>query len=230
MRRLLILIFLPISLFCFSQKIGQKNALITIRGNIGIPKGISSSMFRTSFAGIYEANLSLNFRVFDNFFVGAGYQNTQFQNNRFLQQQVYNKGTISVSYDTRLLSSGIFVKLGYDKFFSEKGYFSYSLNTGLTVNRYLNVNADTSARNQPLQPQNFNVPYAQAEVSANFIVEENLSFSLMLSYNTLFQRFDARAPRFNQFEEIRNTSNKYFIGWLSFGVGFNVLIKTKKTR
>jgi len=61
-------------------------------------------------------------------------------------------------------------------------------------------------------------------------VEENLSFSLMLSYTTLFQRFDARAPRFNQFEEIRNAPNRYVIGWLSFGVGFNVLIKTKKTR
>lgn len=230
MRKLVTLIYLSTSLFCFSQKPGQRNALITIRGNVGIPKAVSSKMFRTSFAGIYEANLSVNFRTFGNFFIGAGYQNTQYQNNKFLKQQTYNNGTIVVSYDTRLLCSGIFIKLGYDKYFSDKGYFSYVLNTGYMLNSYLNVNADTSARNQPFQPQKFRAPYLQGEISANFIVEDNLSFSLMLGYTTLFQRFDARAPRFNQYEEIRNASNKYFMGWLNFGVGFNVLINRKKGR
>ncbi|HOZ87184.1 MAG TPA: hypothetical protein PL029_05460 [Bacteroidia bacterium] len=224
MRKLNTLIFLCISLCCFSQKPGQRNALMTIRGNIGIPQVISSKMFRTSFAGIYEGNLSVNFRLFDNFYMGAGYQNTQFQNNKFLKMQLFNA---SVSYNTRLMCNGMFIKLGYDQFFSEKGYFSYSINTGYMLSVYNNVNADTSARNQPFVGKKFNAPYVQPEVSVNFGVEDNMSFSLMVSYTTLFHKYVARAPRFNQFEEIRKARNNYVMGWLAFGVGFNVLRNRK---
>ncbi|MES2679736.1 MAG: hypothetical protein V4635_07630 [Bacteroidota bacterium] len=226
MRNLAILIHLCISLCCFSQKPEQRNALVTVRANVGIPKTVSSKMFRTSFSGLYEANLSVNLRLFSNVYLGVGYQNTHFQNNKevFVFYRAKN-GTLS--YNTRLLGHGAFVKLGYDKFFSEKGYFSYALNTGLMMNNYLNVNADTSRYNYPPSPENFNSIYLQPEISANFIVERRLSFSLMLSYTTTFRHFDPKGPRFNQFEEIRTTRNKYLMTWLCFGVGFNVLLNGK---
>ena len=128
MKRFLIILIVGLSLCGFSQKEGQENALFTIRGNIGIPRVISSQMFRTSFAGLYEGNLSLNIKLFGNFFVGIGYQNTQFQNNKFLKFQYFNA---SIPYNTRLMCHGTFVKLGYDKFFSDKGYASFNLNSGL---------------------------------------------------------------------------------------------------
>src|SRR4051812_37762720 len=137
MRKTFVLICIALSLSGVSQKADQRNALVTIRGNVGIPKPITSKMFRTSFAGLYEANLSINLRLFDNFYAGIGYQNTHFQNNKFLKQQLYNT---SVSYNTRLLGHGAFLRLGYDQFFSEKGYMSYSLNSGLMLCNYLNVN------------------------------------------------------------------------------------------
>lgn len=224
MRKLGTLIFLCFSLCCSSQKPGQRNALLTIRGNIGLPEVISSKMFHTSFAGIYEGNLSVNLRVLNNFYMGIGYQNTQFQNNKFLKMQLYNA---SVSYNTRLMGHAAFVKIGYDQFVTDKNYVSYSVNTGYMLCSYNNVNADTSSRNQPFVSKTFSAPYIQPEISMNFGVEDNMSFCLMLSYTTLLHRFDARAPRFNQFEEIRKASNKYAMGWLAFGVGFNVLINKK---
>lgn len=228
MRSLLVLTYLFFCLGGYSQRAGQKNALFTVRGNVGIPKIVSSKKFRTSFAGIYEANLSVNVRTFSNFYMGVGYQNTQFQNNKFLKQKTYNNGSIVVSYNTRLLCHGIFFKIGYDKFFSEKkGYFSYSINTGYMVSEYRNLNADTTNYNRPYPSIKINAIYIQPEVSANFIVDDKMSFSLMLSYTSLFSRYDARAPRFNQFEEIRNVSNKYLMAWLNFGVGFQVLINRK---
>jgi len=228
MKKLTVILFLLTSFQGLSQRGEQKNALFTIRGNVGIPKIVSSKMFRTSFAGIYEANLSVNVRLFSNAYFGVGYQNTQFQNNKFLTQQTYNNGTIVVSYNTRLLCHGLFLKLGYDKFFSEKkGYFSYSINAGYLLSGYNNVNSDTSYYNQPYPSKKIRALYIQPEVSANFIVDEKMSFSLMLGYTSLFNRFDARAPRFNQFQEIRTESNKYLMAWLNFGVGFNVLINKK---
>lgn len=225
MKRIFFVLFF-ISSFCFSQKIDKQNSLLTIRGNIGIPRSISSKMFKTAFNGIFEANLSFNVRLFDNFFVGIGYQAAQFQNNKFLKFQYFNN---SIPYDTRLTANCGFVKLGYDKFFSEKGYMSYCLNSGFMQCNYSNVNLDTNINNKPFGKLIFSAPYIQPEVSANFIVDNTISFSIMLSYTTLFSNFDPKAPRFNHFEEVKKTSNKYYMSWLNIGFGFNILINTKSS-
>jgi hypothetical protein len=225
MRKILTLIFTSLSIFYFSQVNKKQNALFTIRGNIGIVRPISSQMFSTCFSGIYEANLSANLRLFGNFYAGVGYQSSYFQNSKFLKQQFFiNSIHTSVPYSTNLIGNGAFFKLGYDKFFSDKGYVSYSLNTGMLFAHYTAVNADTSAVNRPYGALSFSAPYLQPEISINFIAEDHLSFSLMFSYTTLFTHFDPRAPRFNVFDEIRNANNRYVMSWINIGFGFNVLI------
>lgn len=224
MRKILVLILVCVSAFCFSQS-KKKNALYTIRGNIGISRPISSSAFRNCFAGVYEGNLSLNLRVVDKFYLGIGYQSNLFQNSKFLKEKFYiNSKQTSVSYNTSLVGNSGFIKLGYDKFFSDKGYISYSINTGLMFAHYADVNADTTSYNQPYGALKFSAPYVQPEISFNFIAETRLSFSIMLSYTTLFYDFDPKAPRFNHFTEINTKSNNYFMSWFNIGFGFNVLL------
>jgi hypothetical protein len=222
-KKLILIIFLLFSQTIFSQgKI--KNSFFTIRGNIGIPKVISSSQFRKSFTALYEGNVSVNLRVFDNFYTGLGYQNTLFKNNDFFKQIYFNT---SIPYNTRLNSNGVFLKLGYDNFFSKTKYASYSLNSGLSFLNYYNVNQDSSIANKPYGLTKFSAPYLQPEVSINFIVDKTLSFSLMISYTTLFYRFDPKAPRFNQIEEIKKRSNVYVMTWINIGFGFTVLLNKK---
>ncbi len=215
---------LMFSVLAFSQKIEKNNAVLTIRGNIGIPRMISSRMFSTCFSGIAEADLSVNVRLFDNFILGGGYQFSYFQNNKFLKFQYFNT---SIPYNTRIVGNGGFIKLGYDQFFSQTGYMNYSLNSGLLFFNYNNVNADTSKLNKPFGLTSFSAPYVQPEISVNFIVDKTLSFSIMLSYTTMFNKFDPKAPRFNHFEEVNKTSNRYFMSWLNIGLGFNILIDRK---
>jgi len=224
MKRTLIAFALFLSLFGFCQKEGQENALFTIRGNIGIPRVVGSQTFRTCFAGLYEGNLSLNLRLFGNFFAGIGYQNSQFQNNKFLKFRYFNA---SIPYNTRLMVNSPFVKIGYDKFFSDKGYVTFALNSGIMLNNYFNVNADTSNSNRPYVLQDFSAPFVQPEFAVNFQVDKLLSFSLMLNYTTLFYKFDPKAPRFNHFPEVRDTRNRYYMNWFNIGFGFNVLINKK---
>ncbi|MBA3682776.1 MAG: hypothetical protein H0W73_16675 [Bacteroidetes bacterium] len=224
MKRSLIVIVLLFSLIGRAQKEGQENAFFTIRGNIGIPRVIGSQMYRTCFAGLYEGNLSLNLRLFNNFFVGVGYQNSQFQNNKFLKFAYFNT---SIPYNTRLQMHSPFIKLGYDKFFSDKGYVTFALNSGIMLNNYFNVNADTSLSNRPYVIQDFSAPYVQPEFAVNFQVDKLLSFSLMLNYTTLFYKFDPKAPRFNHFREVKDTRNRYFMNWFNIGFGFNVLLNKK---
>lgn len=224
MRPLFTAILISLCLTTFSQKADQRNSRFTIRGNIGIPKSVSSQMFRTSFAGLYEANLSANMRIFDNFYIGVGYQNSHFQNNKILKQQLFNA---SVPYNTRCVANGAFIKIGYDKFFSETGYVSYALNSGYAMCNYRNINSDTSLANRPYGPDSFNAAFIQPELSVNFIVENTMAFSLFFSYNTLISKFDPRSPRFNHFGEVNKTKNNYVMSWINFGVGFSILIKDK---
>lgn len=220
------LLFFTFTIYSQDKVLNKENALVTIRGNVGIPRPISSQMFRTCFAGVYETNLSVNVRIAGNFFIGLGYQNSHFQNNKFLKFKYFQA---SIPYNTRFIGHGGFIKLGTDKFFSPTGYMSYSLNTGLLQMSYANVNADTNKLNKPYGFITQISPFIQPEMSVNFIVDEKqtMSLSIMISYTTLFSKYDPKAPRFNHFEEVNSKKNNYYMGWFNLGFGFTVLINRK---
>lgn len=233
MRWLLVLIVLLVSGSFYCQQKPNVNALFTIRGQVGIPKGVGSQMFSTSFKGIYEANISANYRLFANVTAGLGYHNNQFINNKriFVQYTVpanQKTGGGALTYETRMVTQGGFVRLGYDKFFSDIGFASFALNSGIMSGVFKKVIPDTSAANKPLVAPSFNAPYVQPEISINFITEKLLSFSIFMSYTTVFYKFDPKAPRFNHINEVRDSRNNYPMNWINIGFGFAVLIDTKK--
>ena len=135
---------------------------------------------------------------------------------------------IDLSYDTRLVGHGLFVKLGIDKFFKDKSYMSYSINSGFMLANYNNVIRDSSIENQPFVPTSFSAPIIQPEVSVNFIVEPRLAFSVLLSYTTLFYHYDPKAPRFANFSQVSSASNNYVMSWFNIGFGFTILLGSKK--
>ncbi len=223
MRKIVLLLVLFIPFVSLAQGSKKENAPVTIRGIIGISRATSSEQFRKSFAGLYEANISLNFKVNKNYFIGVGYQSDFFKNNESIKYKYYND---SVPYNTQLIGHGAFVKFGYD-YFLEKNYVSFVLNAGYSFFHYANVNQDSSLANQPFVGTSFSAPYLQPEIAINFLTDRNLSFSIILSYTTLFYHFDPKAPRFNQFEQINDLSNKAVMGWFNIGFGFNILINKK---
>lgn len=229
MRRLTALI-LACTFLCFVMQSQEKhNARFTIRGNIGIIRPISSQKFRTAFAGIYEGNLSANLRLFGDVYMGLGYQSTYFQNTKIFKQQLFTSPTLTtaVPYNTNLVGNGAFLKFGFDRFFADRnrGFVSYSINSGIMFMNYNNVNADTSNANRPYGAIRFSAPYVQPEVAVNFVAEKRLAFSLMLSYTTLFYHFDPKAPRFNQFGDILgDKSNNYVISYFNVAIGFSILL------
>jgi hypothetical protein len=211
----------------------MRNASFTIRGTVGIPRAISSNMFRTCFNGVYAGNLSFNFRLFNNVFVGVGYDNSHFLNNKKVFTYYIppsGQKEYGLSYNTRIMAHAGFVKIGGDKFFSNTGYMSYSVNSGLMAINYVNVEADTNLANRPYGLKMYYTPYVQPEMAVNFIVgeERTLSLSIMLAYTTVLSNFDPKGPRFNHISEVKSKSNNYFMSWLNIGFGFNVLINRKQ--
>jgi len=223
--RALLFIALLLATSYSAQNKQKELADFSITGNFCIPSILSSDMYRTSFDGIYEMNLSVNKAMGGGFFGGLGYQNVLFQNDEGLKYAYFNA---SIPYNTRLMGNGVFARFSYVRFFSAIGYMSYSMHAGYMMSHYYNVNADTSEANRPYGAQKFNAPYLQPELAVNFIVDKTISFGVILSYTTLFSKFDPKAPRFNQFEEISSQSNNYVMSWLNFGFNFNVLLHRKK--
>jgi hypothetical protein len=209
-----------------SQSIDKQNPKFTIRGNVGIPRTIGSQQFRTCFTGIYEANLSVNLRIAKRVFAGIGYQNALFKVQKTFVFIKANNG--AVSYNTQIIENGGFFKLGYDKFIGNAAYISWSLNAGMLACQYTSVIPDTSYANRPYGPQKFTAPYVQPEFSVNFMAgeEQRMSFCILLSYTTLFSKFDPTGPRLNHIDEppVHIKGNRYFMNWLNVGLGFNVLI------
>lgn len=224
------LVLLPLFFHSQDGPVVVDNKPIVVSAHIGIPKTITSNKFRNSFNGFYEGDVSINFKLVNNFYAGIGYKRTDLQNNKFLKQKVFNA---SIPYNTHFISDCPFVKLSFDKFFKENAYINYSIQYGYMIAKFTDVNEDTTSANKPYGKTNFNSHYIEPHISANFIVDKTMSsplvFSVFLGYTTLFYKFDPKAPRFNQFEqELGDKSNNYFMSWITFGFGINVLIGKNK--
>jgi hypothetical protein len=234
--KIALILFLVPNLF-FGQEetpginVKRDNARFVIKMVAGIPKPITSSLFRKSFNGFYDMGISGNFRTVGNVYFGIGYQNIFFKNNSYLKQQVFNA---SIPYDTRLLSDCPFVVLSYDKFLKERSYVSYGIHYGYIIARYTNINFDTSLANKPFVARDFAAQYIKPEVSFNFIDSDNpwVSFAVSIAYTTVLYKYDPKAPHFNHFEiedaNGRAYPNRYYMSWLTVGFGVNVLLGRSK--
>jgi hypothetical protein len=220
----------PIFFICFAFSVSSqtvrrdRTSPFTIRGNIGIQKPLTSAQFAKSFAGLLEANISFNARVAGELSVGLGYQNTNFKNNQFLKYKAFNTNNTFLPYQTSLICNAGFMRIGYDQFWKTNRFISWALNTGYMACQYTNVNNDTSSYNQPIQEKTFSAPYLQPELTVNFVMEQRLAFSLLFSYTTVLYKYDARAPRLAQFEEIHSKGDKFIMSYINFGFGFTVLL------
>ncbi|MCC6371154.1 MAG: hypothetical protein IT236_09130 [Bacteroidia bacterium] len=226
MIRLFLIILISLPTLVFSQE--KLNPRVTLRTYVGIPKIVGSQMFRTSFNGVVETGGSVNVRVANNFFVGLGYQYNNFVVNKKEWSAAITTTSGSVYYATKLQCHSGFLKLGYDRYFSEIGYITYGLNLGYMQGTYQKVIPDSSDKNKPFLSPIYTTPYLQPEISFNFQAEKKASFSLILSYTALFYKFDPKGPRFNHIGEITEARNRSIMSWINIGLGCNLLFKNKK--
>jgi hypothetical protein len=177
-------------------------------------------MFRTAFNGIYDGGISFNLNLFEHVYMGIGFRSFQFENNKMFKQILFNA---SIPYNTRLSGQTPFVTINYQQHLKSNFYFNYALDYGFVLANYSRINEDTTFYNKPFGNKNFTSHLIQPEVSANWKLDPHLSFSVVLAYTTLFSKFDPKAPRFNHFDEINKKSNRYFMSWMTFGFGMNVI-------
>lgn len=208
-------------LLFFTQSFAQSNESLprfSIRGSCAIPKIIGSEAFRISFLGVYDAGLSLNYRLGTKTTIGLGYKNALFNLTSFFKAKDLN---------TKLYVHDGFLRFGYDYVSGPKSFLSFSVYGGYSVGQYTAVRAIRDTLNGKY-PTQFGTMFLRPEFSANFLIESNFAFGVVLAYNMMLTSYDPNLNCFATYETFSKYRNKVNMGWISFGFNFYYGPKKKK--
>jgi hypothetical protein len=210
MRQLLLNILLMSSFFSFAQDKAPELPRFSIRGNVGIPKVASSKAFRHSFSGVMTVDVNVDYKIFSNFFVGLGYSYTYYKSQKYFRDRNIN---------TNLQTHNGYLKLGYDHFFSDRGFTTISLNTGYNNNAYQGIvyKHDSLVGKNPTQ---FNNSFIEPMIGLYFIVDPNFAIGGHLSYYYNFSTFNPTYPGFDKWLTYDKISNRWNTSLITLGFGF----------
>ncbi len=190
----------------------------SVRGNIGIPNVASSSAFRNSFSGVIAGDASVNCKLFSDIFVGVGYSYTYYKSQSYFKDKNIN---------TNLQSQNGFIKIGYDKFFSDNGFVTFSINGGYNFNKYASI-AYANDTLKGKYPTQFTSSFVEPMIGVYFVVDPNFAIGGHLSYNYNFSLFNAKYPGFDKWLNYDNISNKWNMSVVTLGFGFYYGLTRKK--
>lgn len=202
-------------LVSFSQDKAPTLPKFSIRGNFGIPKIISSKQYRHSFSGVITGDANVNYKLFSNFFIGAGYNYTYFK------CQKYFRDPLKDNLNTTLQLQGAYLKLGYDYFFSNKGFATFSVNMGYSISQYKSVRYKFDSL-QGKYPTKLTSAFIEPMIGLYFIVDPNFAIGGHLSYNYNLSSFNPLNPQFNEWGPYgyKDLSNNWNMSMITLGFGF----------
>lgn len=182
----------------------------SIRFNCGIPKVISSQLFRNSFTGIVFGDANLNVKLFSNVFVGAGYTYTYLKTTPALS----NLGVY-----TNMQTQQGYLKVGYDHYLSDNQFVSFSVNAGYGYSSYQGIKyLNDSLKNRV--PTYFNSSFVEPQIGFYMVNDDGIALGLNLGYNFNFYKFDSRAPVTDKWLTNNNSlSNKWDISAIKLSLG-----------
>lgn len=215
MKKLLLNILLMSSFFSWSQEKAPELPRFSIRGNIGIPKALSSTMFRHSFTGIATIDGSVNYNLFSGYIIGIGYSYT------YYGCQKYFRDPLKDNIQTNLQTQNGYLTVGYNHFFSDRGFSVISANMGLNYGQYKGVRyKHDSIVGQ--YPTNFTTAFIEPKYSLYFIVDKNFAIGGYLSYTYSFTKFNPLQSQLNEWGPYGYNSlpNKWNMSLITLGFGF----------
>lgn len=213
------MVFILLFTWCIASSQQEKSPpelpRFSIRANAGIPKIASSKQFRNSFSGVITGDASVDCKLFSNFFTGIGYSYT------YYKCQKYFRDPLRDNINTILQTQNGYVKVGYDKFFSERGFVTFSVNMGYSLSQYKSVRY----KNDSLKgkyPTQYSNAFIEPMIGVYFIVDPNFAIGGHLSYNYNFAQFNPLYPQFNEWGPYGYTgiSNKWNMSLITLGFGF----------
>jgi hemolysin activation/secretion protein len=210
MKYILLYLTLTSCLFSFAQNKAPDLPRYAVRGNVSIPKVVSSEAFRNSFSGVMAGDINVTYKLVSNFFVGVGYSYTYYKPQKAFRDQNIN---------TNMQSQNGYLKLGIDKFFSANGFATFSLNAGFNHNEFRGIKykSDTLIGKYPTQ---FNSSFVEPVIGLYFIVDPNFAIGGHLSYKNTIAQFNPSYPGMDKWFDYTKVKNNWSMSMITLGFGF----------
>lgn len=211
MKSLAFSLLLLISVMLNAQDKAPVLPRFSVRVNCGIPKYVSSQLLQHAFSGVFTGEASVNCKIVSNFFIGVGYSFTYLQAQKALRDQRVNTYTE--------IQNG-YLKIGYDRFFSDNAFTTISLNTGYGQTAYKGITYynDTLKGKYPTQ---FNSFFVEPQLGVYFLVDPNIAIGGHIGYNYNFSKFDLQKPSLDKWlPNQTGVTNKWDISSITLCFGF----------
>ncbi|MES2513175.1 MAG: hypothetical protein V4580_03490, partial [Bacteroidota bacterium] len=169
-----------------------------------------SQSFRNSFSGVVEGNVNVTCKLVSDFFFGVGYSYTYYKSQKVFRDQNVN---------TNMQSQNGYLKLGYDKFYSDRGFVTFSVNMGYNFNQYkgLKYRSDTLVGKYPTK---FSSAFVEPVIGLYLMVDPNFAIGGHISYNYNFSKYDPTYPGFDRWFDYKRVKNNWNMSMITVGFGF----------
>ena len=205
--------------FCFlrlissAQQEGGDAYKMAVKLNVGPPNPISNKAFKNTFVGAYTLNGEVEFNVLA-FFVAPSYGHSVF---RVPPRKIADR------LKTTLIFDNVGLKVGYKKYFSQKGFWAITIGGGGNFSHFKDIQASDSISIQ----KTFISSYLQTEFSVNFYSEDNFAIGLYTSYTLLTHDFDPKTAAFNLYKAYGTNELNGNIQYIDLGFSLRYFIVKK---
>jgi hypothetical protein len=187
------------------------------RINILAPHPLTDAAFNNTFNGVYTVNVSENIHLFQGFYVGVCVGNSLYQVPQY--SLVSGSGVNTTNYiNTMCQLTSFGLDLGYDYYFSPKGYLSPAMSIGESFGKFTSIQMVNPV---PIEPT-FNAPYVQVSCGLNFLIEHQVGLGFTLSFSYLNHNFNPYDIALNQYKAYSSGDIKGNISF--FELGFTIYI------
>jgi len=200
--------FVSITHYAWSQSFYQPKGSFSV--DVGIPTSERNYAFNTVLEGLFNGGVGYQYNLYKGLTVGSGVKYSFFTNNRFGLQQSVGKGGLHMP--------SFYVKLGYEKFTTDRFSYSFSMRGGFT--QMISVN-DSSK-----------VVLGKAYIENTFFIEPQLellltadkndpnAFSLILGYSIYFSEYRPEFLSRETFSGLNADASEGFTRFFSLGFGY----------
>jgi hypothetical protein len=152
-----------------SDKVTVRPSLMSMRAEFSVPTPLNAA-WRKSMVGIFEGNISFNYKISHDFFIGVGYKGAMF----YVPPKFF-----LFEVKTKMQMHGAYLKLGYDIYKTNTYFITPSINSGWCYTRFTHINCKTDTMTWKPEYQTW---FIEPQVTFNFLPDPNFGICVNLSF------------------------------------------------
>jgi len=220
---LVLLVFMtPLLFICQEDVPRQESGKVTlvpapfsIRSEFSSPTPLNSA-WRKCMVGVAEANISVNYKLTGNFFIGVGYKFSL----------LYTPPKFFLfTLKTKMQMNNLYIKIGYDFYRSNNYFITPSINSGICFTKFTGVQC---LKNTATNKTEYSSWFIEPQLTFNFLPEKRFGISFHVSYVFVNHVWDPYFICMQDWISLTGTNTSGMTGYLNFGFGLYIGAGLKK--